>query len=44
MTSDVAEKSISDFLCVGQKHPKERLIKYNHLVFRGDEDLMCFAS
>ena len=44
MTADVAEKSISDFLCVGQKHPKERLIKYIHLIFKGDEDLMCFAS
>ena len=49
MTADVEEKSITDFLRPessdkSTRHPKERVIKYVHLLFKGDEDLLTFAS
>ena len=44
MTADVAEKSITDFLrptgsTRKDRHPKEKLIKYVHLLLKGDEDM-----
>jgi hypothetical protein len=48
MTADTSEKSITDFLRPKngdeQEHPKEKIIKYVHLLLKGDEDLMTFAS
>lgn len=49
MTADTAEKSITDFLRPAgsskkDRHPKEKLIKYVHLLLKGDEDLMTFAT
>ena len=49
MTADVAEKSITDFLRTTgstrkDRHPKEKLIKYVHLLLKGDEDMMVFAT
>jgi len=45
MCGDVEEKSITDFLRgAGDKHPKEKVIKYCHLLVKGDEDLLSFAS
>jgi len=45
MCADVEEKSISDFLRAKvDRHPKEKVIKYCHLLVKGDEDLLSFAS
>ena len=44
MTADVEEKSISDFLRATDRHPKEKVIKYCHLLVKGDQDLLSFSS
>ena len=48
MSADTSEKSITDFLRPNgdeqEHHPKEKIIKYVHLLLKGDEDLMTFAS
>jgi hypothetical protein len=49
MTANTEEKSITDFLRPtgsdkSDRHPKEKVIKYVHLLMKGDQDLLTFAS